>query len=154
MKTRTFKITQEGFDRFVAELKELRTVKRPIIIARLQKAREMGDLSENSEYTSAKEAQRTIDSRIIWLEIRTRNAEIVEKSENNDIVSLGSTVTLEKDGEKFIYEIVGELEADIVQKKLSTSSPIGRAMMGKKVGDCVSVVVPAGTIVYNLIKIQ
>ena len=154
MKTRTFKITQEGFDKFVAELKELRTVKRPIIIARLQKAREMGDLSENSEYTSAKEAQRTIDSRIIWLEIRTRNAEIVEKSENNDIVSLGSTVTLEKDGEKCIYEIVGELEADIVQKKLSTSSPIGRAMMGKKVGDIVSVVVPAGTIVYNLIKIQ
>src|SRR3989338_3617787 len=104
MKTRTFKITQEGLDRFVAELKELCTVKRPIIIARLQKAREMGDLSENSEYTSAKEAQRTIDSRIIWLEIRTRNAEIVEKSENNDIVSLGSTVTLEKDGEKIIHK--------------------------------------------------
>ncbi|OGK47054.1 transcription elongation factor GreA [Candidatus Roizmanbacteria bacterium RIFCSPLOWO2_01_FULL_39_19] len=154
MKAKKFKVTQEGFDKLNSEFKELREVKRPVVVARLQKAREMGDLSENSEYTSAKESLRFIDSRIVWIELRLRNAEVVAKDANNNFVSLGDSVILERDGQKLEYQIVGELEADIENKKLSTNSPIGKAVLGKGKGDEVQVATPSGNVVYKIINIS
>lgn len=154
MKQKKFQVTSEGFDKLNNELKELREVKRPLAVTRLQKAREMGDLSENSEYTSAKEALRFIDNRIVWIELRLRNAEVVEKDSNNSVVSLGDSVVLEKNGTKLEYQIVGELEADIANKKLSTNSPIGRAVLGKGKGDEVRVNTPAGEVKYKILSIS
>ena len=94
MKPQKFVITQEGFDKLTQELKELREVKKPAVLERLQKAREMGDLKENSEYHSAKESLRFIESRMIWIEIRVRNADVVAKDANHSIISLGDSVVL------------------------------------------------------------
>src|SRR3989344_1697622 len=154
MKPQKFVITQEGFDKLTQELKELREVKKPAVLERLQKAREMGDLKENSEYHSAKESLRFIESRMIWIEIRVRNADVVAKDENHSIISLGDSVVLEQNGNSVDYQIVGELEADIANKKLSTNSPIGKAVFGKKVGDVVTVQIPAGDVTYKIIKIS
>jgi len=154
MKPQKFVITQEGFDKLTQELKELREVKKPAVLERLQKAREMGDLKENSEYHSAKESLRFIESRMIWIEIRVRNADVVAKDANHSIISLGDSVVLEQNGNTVDYQIVGELEADIANKKLSTNSPIGKAVFGKKVGDVVTVQIPAGDVTYKIIKIS
>ncbi len=154
MRAAKINITQEGFDKLTEELAELRDGKRPAAVARLQKAREMGDLRENSEYHAAKESLRFIDNRIVWIELRLRRAEVVAKQENDGSVSLGSTVVIQKDDVKMEYQIVGELEADIANKKLSTNSPIGMAVFGKKIGDSVDVITPAGTVVYKIVSVS
>lgn len=154
MRTKKIDITQEGYDKLMTELKELREVKRPAILIQLQKAREMGDLSENGAYTSAKEALRFLDRRLVWIELQLRNVQIVERDTDLGVISLGDTVILEKDGKRTTYQIVGDLEADIANGKLSTNSPIGKAVFGKKLNDVVVVQIPAGDATYKIVAIS
>lgn len=154
MKKDKIAVTQEGYDKLVAELKELREVKRPAILVELQKAREMGDLSENGAYTSAKESLRFLDRRLIWIEMKLRDVQIVERDADLGTVSLGDTVVIEKEGKKTTYQIVGDLEADIANGKLSTNSPIGKAVFGKKLGESVVVQIPAGDVTYKIVAIS
>lgn len=145
--------TKEGYKQLQIELDELQKVKRPAAVTRLSKARAMGDLSENSEYTAAKEDLSFFEGRIQEIKELIKNAEIIEVNTKNGI-GIGVEVTVEKDGKKETYSIVGEFEADPMSKKLSSTSPIGRALIGKKEGDTVEVEVPAGKLTYKIIKIN
>ena len=149
-----YQITQDGFEKLQKELEELTKNKRPKAISRLQTARAMGDLSENSEYTAAKEDLAFIEGRIQELEELIKNAQIVSHIADTSMIDVGCSVTVEKDGEKINYFIVGEFEANPMENKLSHSSPIGKALLGKKIGELVSVEVPAGKIVYKILDIK
>jgi transcription elongation factor GreA len=146
--------TNDGFIKLQEELKELNEVKRPKAVERLSKARAMGDLSENSEYTAAKEDLEFVTGRIRELEEAIKNAEIVENGTSENTVSIGCKVTVELNGKQDVYFLVGEFEANPMEKKLSQTSPIGKALMGRKVGDSVSVDVPAGTIKFKILDVQ
>lgn len=147
-------LTQQGYQQLTEELKELKNIKRPKCVDRLSKARSMGDLSENSEYTAAKEELNFTDKRIKELEEILKHAQIASTSTNHNLVELGNTVIVESQGEKKEFTIVGDYEADPVNKKLSTSSPIGKALLGKNVGDKVEIKTPAGKTIYKIIQIK
>jgi transcription elongation factor GreA len=149
-----YQITQDGYTKLEKELEELTKKKRPKAITRLQTARAMGDLSENSEYTAAKEDLAFIEGRIQELEELMKNAQIVSHLSDSTLIDVGCSVTVEKDGEKVNYFIVGEFEANPMENKLSHSSPIGKALLGKKIGELVSVEVPAGKLVYKILDIK
>ena len=153
MKNVKIPFTPEGYKSLLEELELLVKTKRPTGVIRLGKARLMGDLSENSEYVAAKEDLSYIEGRVKEIEELIRRAEVIEPKNNSGIV-IGVDVTVEKEGTAETYSIVGEFEADPMQKKLSSTSPIGKALMGKKVGDVVNIEVPAGTIHYKITKIQ
>ena len=125
-------LTEEGLIKIKKELYEIKTIQQPVAIERLHKARAMGDLSENSEYTAAKEDLSFIEDRVMELEHIIDSAEIVVNETNNNEVSLGNKITVEQNGVKDEYFIVGEFEADPLNKKLSQTSPIGKALLGKK----------------------
>lgn len=144
--------TREGYDNLQAELDELLTVKRPQAVTRLGKARAMGDLSENSEYVAAKEDLAFVEGRVKEIEELLHRGEIVEPLPGKGVV-IGATVTVGKNGSEETYSIVGEFEADPMAKKLSATSPIGSALLGKKEGDIVSVDVPAGKLNYKILKV-
>ena len=152
MKT-TFQFTPDGFKKLQLEQEDLINNKRPVAINRLTKARSMGDLSENSEYSAAKEELAFIEGRIKEVEELIKNAEIMDPSAS-DGVEIGSEVIVEKDGTEERFSIVGEFEADPLEKKLSSTSPIGQALLGKKLGDIVSVEVPVGTLKYKIKEIK
>ena len=145
--------TKEGYQQLVEELEDLKKNKYPASIIRLQKARAMGDLAENSEYHAAKEDMAFFHGRISEVEQLIKLAEIVEATTSNDI-QMGVVVTVERDGKEETYSIVGEFEADPMLKKLSATSPIGRALLGKKEGETVEVEVPAGKLRYKIVKIS
>ena len=147
-------LTKEGYDKLQQELKDLVDKKRPYTVLRLQKARAMGDLSENSEYSAAKEELAFVEGRVREIETLIKNAEVVEIQRNGEIISLGDRVTVQNNGTREEFFIVGEFEADPMQKKLSNTSPIGRSLLGKKVGDSVEVEVPAGKILYKVVDIK
>ncbi|MDP3974610.1 MAG: transcription elongation factor GreA [bacterium] len=147
-------LTKEGLEILQKELKDLIEDKKPKAIDRLQKARNMGDLSENSEYTSAKESLAIFEDRIFEIQETLKTAEVVEDRHNNHEVSLGSNITVLSNGVENNYHIVGEYEADPSTNKLSITSPIGKALLGKKTGESVEVEVPDGTILYKIIKIN
>lgn len=147
-------LTKEGLEILQKELKDLLENKKPKAIDRLQKARNMGDLSENSEYTAAKEGLAIFEDRIFEIQETLKNAEVVEDKHNNHEVSLGSHVLVSTDGEEKDFHIVGEYEADPSTNKLSITSPIGKALLGKKSGETVEIVVPAGKIQYKILKIN
>jgi transcription elongation factor GreA len=147
-------LTKEGFDNLQEELKDLKEIKRPEAVERLHKARSMGDLSENSEYNAAKEGLAFVEGRIQEIETILKSAQIVENCNSNHHVEVGTSVTVEIDGKKDQFQIVGDFEADPVKKKLSQTSPIGSALIGKKVGDWVEIRVPAGTIKYKIVEIK
>lgn len=147
-------VTQKGYNKVLAEIEELRKVKRPIAVARLKKAREMGDLSENSEYVAAKEDLSFLDGRAQELEYLLRQVKVIPDSSDNSVIEVGSVVDVLVNGNKDTISIVGELEANIAEKKLSNNSPIGSALLGKKKGDVVTVTVPAGDIEYTILKIS
>lgn len=149
-----FNLTKEGFDNLKKELAELVEQKKPKAIERLQKARSMGDLSENSEYTAAREDLNFIEQRIAELEEIIKNAKIVGKGINKHQVELGETVILESAGQRISYQIVGEYEADPSKGKISANSPIGQAILGKMVGDLVEVKAPVGKIKYRIVEIK
>lgn len=147
-------LTQEGLEKLKKELEELKTKKQPQAVERLQKARSMGDLSENSEYTSAKEDLEFIEQRIQELETIIQNVQIIQQGKNDQVVELGETIVLKKNDETVSYTIVGEYEADPMNGKISSTSPLGQALIGKKIGDQVEIKVPAGRVVYQIIDIK
>ncbi len=151
--SKKFQFTSEGLQKLKEEYEELKNVKKEKAIDRLQKARAMGDLSENSEYTAAKEDLSFIEGRVRELEEVIKNAEIVEQA-GEEQVEIGSVVIVEGNDKKDEFTIVGEFEADPMNKKLSQTSPIGKALLGKKKGDSVEVQVPAGKIIYKILQIK
>lgn len=147
-------LTQIGYAKFQEELKNLKQVKRPYSIERLHKARAMGDLSENSEYTAAKEELALVEGRIQELEELLKNVEIIQNNSYGKSVTLGCFVTVQVDGQTDELQIVGEFEADPMNKKLSITSPIGKALLDKTQGSEVEVEVPAGKMKYKIVAIK
>ena len=146
-------LTQQGLDALRKELEELSKIKRPEVVMRLSAAREMGDLSENAEYTAAREELAFIDGRIEELEMLLKQAVVIEDHHGDNMVSLGSEVTLKVNGKQEVFKLVGEWEADPQQKKISHESPLGKALMGTSVGDEVEVEAPAGKMIYKVTSI-
>lgn len=147
-------LTKEGYENLQKELKNLLEVKKPQAVDRLSKARAMGDLSENSEYVAAKEDLALVEGRTQEVEEILKTAEVVTNHNGNHAVDVGVTVTVEADGKQDVFQIVGEFEADPMNKKLSHTSPIGKALIGKRVGEVVEVAIPAGKILYKILEIR
>ncbi len=152
----SLKITQEGLEVLKKELDVLLNDKRPKLVDRLSNARSQGDLSENSDYSNAKEELEFLDGRITEIEDVLQHAEVVSTSSNgsNSGVSVGTKVNLKVNGKELLYHVVGEWEADPMNKKISNTSPIGQALMGKKAGDKVEVEAPVGKVVYEIISLE
>lgn len=149
------KLTKEGFDKINSELGELKNTKRPVAVDRLQKARAMGDLSENSEYVAAKEDLEILDERIQEIEVLLADVEIIESSNTpTEVVEIGTKVSVRINGSDDVFYIVGEFEADPANKKVSYTSPLGQALMGKKVGEVTSFDAPAGKKEYTILDIK
>lgn len=146
-------VTKEGLDALKAEYEELTNLKRPEAVGRLATAREQGDLSENSEYTDAKQNLAFIDGRIAELEVVLHGVKVVT-THGKGQVDVGCKVTLHINGKKEEFTVVGEWEADPASKKISHESPLGKALLGKKVGDKVEVEAPAGKIHYKILNIE
>jgi transcription elongation factor GreA len=151
-------LTQEGYDEIVRELKELEEVKLPAVIKRVETARAYGDLSENAEYHSAKEDQELTETRIMELQVVLQNSVIVQTSSKKANIGIGSTVTVSikrgKSSRKQKFSICGEFEADPKSGKISSASPIGKALLGKKKGDVVKVETPAGEAEYEVLEVN
>ncbi|MAT34954.1 MAG: transcription elongation factor GreA [Ponticaulis sp.] len=150
-------MTAEGHAALDAELKNLKTVERPNIIAAIAEAREHGDLSENAEYHAAKEKQSFIEGRVTELEDKLARADVIDTSRlSGDTVKFGATVTMmdEETEEESRYKIVGEDEADVAKGKISITSPIARALIGKEVDDVVEVSAPGGAKSYEILKVE
>jgi len=149
-------LTRPGFDKLDAELKHLKSVERPAIIAAISEAREHGDLSENAEYHSAKEKQSFIEGRIKELEGVISLAEVIDTSKLSGPIKFGAVVALvdEDTDEEKTYQIVGEYEADIEKGRLNVRSPLARALIGKTVGDSVEVRTPGGERAYEILSIR
>ncbi len=149
-------MTLEGKEKLEKELDELKTVRRPEVVERIKVARSFGDLSENSEYDSAKEEQAFVESKIAQLEKMIRNAVIIESNgENSDIVELGKKVKFVElpDGDEEEYQIVGSAEADPFEGKISNDSPMAQSLLGKKVGEVVNVNTPGGDIEVKIVEV-
>jgi transcription elongation factor GreA len=154
---KVFPMTKEGKEKLEKELEYLKTVKRKEVVERIKVARGFGDLSENSEYDSAKEEQAFVESRIAMLENMIRNAVIIEEdTENKTTVTLGKSVTFVElpDGEEETYTIVGSAEADPFEGKISNDSPLAKSLIGKQVGDEVVVQTPGGEMTVKIISVQ
>ena len=151
-----FPMTKEGKEKLEKELEVLKTVKRKEVVERIKIARSFGDLSENSEYDSAKEEQAFVEGRITTLENMIRNAKIIEEDTTTDSVTLGKSVTFVElpDGDEETYNIVGSAEADPFEGKISNDSPIAKSLIGKKVGDTVSVSTPGGDMTVKIVSIK
>ena len=150
-------MTGEGFGHIGEELKRLKTVERPTVIKALEAAREMGDIAENAEYHAAKERQGFIESRVVDLEDKLRRAEVIDVSKlSGKAIKFGATVRLaDEDTEKRItYQIVGADEADIQAGRLSITSPLARALIGKSKGDSIEVMTPGGTKGYEIVTVR
>ena len=150
-------LTYEGLQRLEEELQDLKVVKRREIAQKIKEAREQGDLSENAEYDAAKDEQRDIEARIEEIEIILKNAEVVVEDEVDlDKISVGCKVRIldtEYD-EELEYKIVGSTEANSLKGKISNESPLGRALLGSRVGDEVKVEAPVGELTYKVLEIQ
>jgi transcription elongation factor GreA len=150
-------MTLEGYNSLEAELKRLKTTERPDVIKAIAVAREHGDLSENAEYHAARERQAFIEGRVGTIEDLLSRAEVIDvTSIKGKIIKFGATVRVadEDTDEKTTYQIVGEHEADIKSSKLSITSPMARAMIGKTIGDSVEVTTPGGTKSYEIMTVK
>ena len=149
-------MTADGYARLEAELKHLKGVERPAVIRAIAEAREHGDLSENAEYHAARERQSFIEGRVAELEDKISRAEVIDVHKlSGKQVMFGATVTLldEDTEEKIKYQLVGQDESDIRAGRLSISSPLARALIGKKVGDTVEVSTPGGSKSYEVVRL-
>jgi len=149
-------MSQEGYDKLRAQIKELEEIERPKVIQQIKEAREKGDLSENAEYDAAKEAQGKLESKIAQLKAQLADTKILDASRvKTDEVSILSKVELKmvKTGTKMTYTIVSDGEANIRENKISVTTPIAKGLLGHKVGDIVTVKVPAGDIDLEIISI-
>lgn len=150
-------MTIEGYKTLEEELHRLKSVERPRIIQQISEARAHGDLSENAEYHAAKEAQGLNEAKVAELEDKISRAEVIDISKlSGDTVKFGATVTLEDEdsGDKVKYKIVGDSEANVRDGKVSISSPIARALIGKAKGDSAEVTTPRGSRSYEILKIE
>ncbi|MDA2953881.1 MAG: transcription elongation factor GreA [Actinomycetota bacterium] len=150
-------LTEEGFNKLEDEIEHLTTKTRREVAERIKTAREFGDISENSEYDDAKNEQARVESRIIQIEHQLRNARIIDTHDvPTDVVSIGVKVTVRTTADKktMSFSVVGSAEADPLTNRLSNESPIGKALMGRKKGDKVTVVSPRGQVEYRVVKIE
>jgi transcription elongation factor GreA len=150
-------MTAEGYQALDEELKRLKTIERPSVIAAIAEARSHGDLSENAEYHAAKERQGWIEGQIADIEDRMARAQVIDVAKlSGSQVKFGATVSLvdEDTEEEARYQIVGEHEADVKRGKVSITSPIARAIIGKEMGDVVEVNTPGGTKAYEILKVE
>jgi len=151
-----FPMTVAGYQKLESDLKKLKNEERPAIIQAIAEARAHGDLSENAEYHTAKDRQGWIEGQILDLEDKFTRAEVIDVTKlNGDTVKFGATVTLidEDTEDKKIWQIVGDLEADVKERKISVSSPIARAVIGKAKGDSVEVAAPGGARTFEIAKV-
>ena len=145
-----------GFEALQEELKRLKTVERPAVIRAIELAREHGDLSENAEYHAAKENQGLIEARVLDLEASLSRAEVIDpETLSGDTIVFGATVTVvDEANKKFVYQIVGRFETDVKLRRISNSSPLGRALIGRRVGDEIEVETPSGEKFYEIVKLE
>ena len=150
-------LTYEGLKKYEDELNELKLVKRQEVAQKIKEAREQGDLSENAEYDAAKDEQRDIEARIEVLEKILKNAEVIDEEEVDiNVISVGCQIKildLEFD-EEVVYKIVGSTEADSINGKISNESPVGKALIGKTVGEIVEVETQVGVVKYKVLGIE
>ncbi len=147
-------LTSEGYLELENELNELKTVRRPAIIIDLKEARALGDLSENADYHAARDEQAQIEAKIKDLEYRLEHATIANSAKNASVVSLGSLVTIEyDDGDTEDFKIVGSMESDSFNNKISNESPLGTALINRKKGESVEVASPNGAYTIKILKI-
>ena len=144
MADKSYPMTAEGKKKLENELEELKTKKRPEVIERIKVARGFGDLSENSEYEAAKDEQSTLENRIVTIQTMLRYAEIID----------AKAVAFEEDGDEETYEIVGAAEADAFNGKISNESPIAQGLIGRKVGDQVTINTPGGEMTVKITKVE
>ena len=150
-------VTAGGLQKLKEELQHLESVERPRVIAAIAEAREKGDLSENAEYDAAKEEQGILESRIAMLKAKIIDARIIDESDvNTDEVQILTKVRVQnlKTGQEKVYQLVTEGEANILEGKIATTTPIAKGLMGKKVGDVAEVVVPAGKLQFKILEIS
>lgn len=146
-------VTAEGLQKLKTELHELKTVRKREVANRIEKAKELGDLSENAEYADAKDEMSFIEGRIIEIEDSINRAVIIEQG-STDTVTIGATVELSVEGGSKTYTIVGSNEANPAGGRISNETPLAQALLGKKVGDEIRVTVPSGEIRYTVVRIQ
>lgn len=151
---KTVYLTADGYKTLQAEYSDLVNEKRHSVAQRIQKAREYGDLSENAEYAEAKDEQSFIEGRILELEQILSNVTVIENSGQKDIVQIGSKVTVHLNGKDVLFSIVGAQEANPMEKKISHESPLGQALLGKKIGSVVEVDAPVGKLNYKILSIE
>lgn len=157
MDSKKIYLTKSGLEDLKKEYEELTKVKRPEVVTRVSDARNQGDLSENAEYVAAREELSFIDGRIDELEELLKQVSLINEvhgSKAGSAIELGSEVTLKIDGKKEVYRVVGEWEADPAERKISHESPLGKALLGKKIGESVEVSAPAGKILYTIVSIS
>ena len=150
-------LTKEGYEKIRSELERLQKEERPKVIQAITKARAFGDLSENAEYHAAKERQMLLESKIMELQDKLVRSEIIDENQMpKDKAYLGANVALKdlKTGNEIRYTLVSTDEADFDQNKISTESPIGRSLLGKKAGDIVEAKVPVGTLTYEILSVS
>ena len=149
---KVYQITESGQRELERELEELKS-RRGEIADKIAAARDFGDLSENAEYDAAREAQGLLETRITEIETILQNASIIQVGRSSTVV-LGSTVELEANGKTVTYTVVGPVEADPLEGKVSNESPIGQALMGKAVGDTVTISTPKGELAYTVVALR
>jgi len=150
---KAFHLTSEGLEELNQELGKL-VAKRPEIANKIKTAREQGDLTENAEYQGARDEQAQNESRIAEIDHILKNSEVIKTKGKHSVVAVGCTVELKNSGKNLKYMIVGSVEADPMQNKISDESPIGVALLGQKVGDEVTISLPAGDTVYKISAIS
>ena len=157
MAKETIYLTAEGYKKLKEELDHMRSVERPAISAAIAEARDKGDLSENAEYDAAREAQGLLEMRLAKMEDTLANARVIDETKiDKSKVQILSKVTLKNHntGKEVVYTIVAEHEANLREGKLAIGTPIAKALLGKKKGECVDVTVPAGTIKFEILDIN
>jgi len=154
--SKKFIVTQDGLEKLKQDLEVLKTTKRREVADKIAEALKFGDLSENAEYHEAKDEQAALEGKILQLESQIKNAEVVSKVAGDNTVQVGSKVSLEDlvDKDKVEYEIVGSMEANVFDGKISNESPLGKSMIGKKKGDTVEFQAPGGQMSYKILKIS
>ena len=153
----TIYLSQQGYDDLKSELQKLKSVDRPNVITQIAEARDKGDLSENAEYDAAKEAQGLLEARIAKLENDVANARVLDKtSMDTSTVHLLTKVTIKNNSNstEMTYAIVSESEADLANKKISVTSPIGKGLLGKSIGEIAEIQAPNGVLYFEIIDIQ
>jgi len=153
MAEKLLKLTRSGVKKLKAELDDLKRIKRPAVIDRIKRAKDYGDLSENAEYEDARNEQSFIEGRIQEIEHMLKYSEVIESKHAGE-VSLGSSVKVKMDGEQMEYEIVGSTEADPMNGKISSDSPIGSALVGGKAGETVTAKTPGGDLEIKIVSVS